>query len=199
MPALRALPPEVTWTLGGGTALALTLNHRVSYDIDVFFETASALRLLSPQRNALVRALSDRWQEPGNYLKIEGADGDIDILVAMTLTEEATRSFMLDGQAVAVETPAEILAKKFRYRGSMFQVRDIFDALAIVDGSPTDFAQAVRADPGGARRARDRIARIAPRYREEIGEAVNPTETGAALLDRDPMTVVDAITRSLNA
>src|SRR4051794_26702968 len=77
LPALEALPAGMSWALGGGTALALTLAHRVSFDIDVFFTDSRALRLLSPNRNPLVRAISDRWQEPGNYIKIERPEGEI--------------------------------------------------------------------------------------------------------------------------
>ena len=39
--ALRALDAEAAetpWTFGGGTALALKLRHRISYDVDIFFE-----------------------------------------------------------------------------------------------------------------------------------------------------------------
>src|SRR3546814_7709291 len=69
LPALDNLPDNIEWTLGGGTALALALSHRVSYDIDIFFTDARALRLLSPNRNDRVRRLSDRWQEPGQDRK----------------------------------------------------------------------------------------------------------------------------------
>src|SRR3546814_19758299 len=63
--ALDGLPGNFEWTLGGGTGLAIELNHRVSYDIGVFFTDARALRLLSPNRNPLVRKLSDKCQESG--------------------------------------------------------------------------------------------------------------------------------------
>ena len=68
LPALNELPKKLTWSLGGGTALSISLNHRVSYDIDIFFQDASALNFLSPHKNKKIRALSDDWQHPGNYL-----------------------------------------------------------------------------------------------------------------------------------
>jgi hypothetical protein len=66
------------------------LHHRVSQDIDLFFESAAVLRLLSPNRNPDTKRITDRWQEPGHYLKFEIAgvgDGDIDILVTRTWVE----------------------------------------------------------------------------------------------------------------
>ena len=51
LPALDELSNELPWSLGGGTALAISLNHRISYDIDIFFQDASALKFLSPNKN----------------------------------------------------------------------------------------------------------------------------------------------------
>ena len=50
LPALDELPNELTWSLGGGTALSISLNHRISYDIDIFFQDASALKFLWKRR-----------------------------------------------------------------------------------------------------------------------------------------------------
>nr|WP_294517533.1 nucleotidyl transferase AbiEii/AbiGii toxin family protein [uncultured Rhodopila sp.] len=36
-PALAGLPASLEWSLGGGTALAMWLHHRLSKDIDLFF------------------------------------------------------------------------------------------------------------------------------------------------------------------
>ena len=80
--ALATLDRDVRWSWGGGTALALRLEHRISLDIDIFLPDATALRSLSPQRNPAVRALTDRWQEPGHYLKLEFAQGEVDFIAA---------------------------------------------------------------------------------------------------------------------
>ncbi len=74
--------------------MSISLNHRISYDIDIFFQDASALKLLSPLKNAKIKALSDDWQQPGNYLKIERPEGDIDFLIARTFA--ATPHFLYD-------------------------------------------------------------------------------------------------------
>jgi len=65
LPFIDAAPGIGPFSFGGGTALGESLHHRVSYDIDLFFESARALRTLSPQRNpALREAIGSRWQEP---------------------------------------------------------------------------------------------------------------------------------------
>ena len=121
-------------TLGGGTGLFLSLNHRVSYDIDIFLEDPQALkRIAGDPRTKLI---SDDWQFPGNYLKLIRQEGEIDFILASNITENFFFAYNFKGTQINVETPAEIIAKKIRYRGPTFTIRDIFD-----------FAAAVRHDP----------------------------------------------------
>jgi hypothetical protein len=185
--AIDAVEGPMTWTLGGGTALALRVNHRVSYDIDIFLEEAPALHALSPNRNRAARAITDRWQEPGNYLRLELEAGAIDFILAGRLTSLPTWPYRLEGRAIQVEEPAEIMAKKLKYRGSRLLSRDIFDLLAVSRFDRSQIRTAVQASPDGARRAADRIQRMARRYRDSIREEVNPTATGVDLLDADPL------------
>lgn len=193
LPALDALGPGARWALGGGTALALRLNHRISYDIDVFLEDAAHLRALSPNRNAATRAITDRWQEPGHYLKLERPEGAIDFIVAARATDLAPWLYRFQGRDVPVEGPAEILAKKLRYRGSRLLARDIFDILVLGRLDPSAITAGVAAAPEGARRAADRIRRIAARYRETVTEDVNPTATGAEFLETDPLEAAELL------
>jgi hypothetical protein len=185
--ALDGTGVPIQWTFGGGTALALKVSHRVSYDVDLFVEDASALRLLSPNQNTEARAITDRWQEPGNYIKLECDEGSIDFILAGRQTELMPWLYPFMDRTVQVEQPAEILAKKLRYRGSRLLSRDIFDLLAVHRWDPTQFRAAVLAVPGAARRAADRIERFAQRYRETIRDEVNPTAAGVDLLDADPL------------
>ena len=127
LPALDELPPEMAWTLGGGTGLALSLEHRVSYDIDIFFEHAGALKLLSPFKNEKIRGLSDNFQQPGYYLKIERTEGDIDFLVTRSFADNPFFFHQFRGKTIRVESPAEIISKKIHYRGSRFTVRARFE------------------------------------------------------------------------
>ncbi len=193
LPALDAVGPDVRWTLGSGTALALKLDHRISYDIDIFLEDASHLRALSPNRNKAARAISDRWQEPGNYLRLEREEGVIDFIVAARLTNLTPWLYRFKGRDIPVEEPAEILAKKLQYRGSRIIPRDIFDILAVHRFDPAIVKTAIKAVPDGARRAVDRIRRIEKRYRETIRDEVNPTASGAELLEVDPIEAVEIL------
>lgn len=45
------------WSFGGGTALALRLNHRVSNDVDIFLNDAQLLLLVTPRLNGDVAAV----------------------------------------------------------------------------------------------------------------------------------------------
>jgi hypothetical protein len=55
---------------------------------------------------------------------------------------------------------------------------------------------AVAAATEATRRAIDRIQRIAPRYRDSIEEEINPTATGAVLLELDPLEAVEILRRA---
>ncbi len=193
LPALDEVDPDLEWTLGGGTGLALKINHRISYDIDIFLEDAGHLRALSPNRNSASRAITDRWQEPGHYLKLEREEGAIDFIVAARQTDLAPWRYDFKGRSIPVDEPAEILAKKLKYRGSQIIPRDIFDLLAVHRFNPEIFKEAIAAVPDGARRAADRIRRIEKRYRETIKDEVNPTANGAELLEADPIEVAEIL------
>ncbi len=196
LPALDEVGPDLRWALGGGTALALELDHRISYDIDIFLEDAGALRDLSPNRNKASRAITDRWQEPGHYLKLEREEGAVDFILGARLTGLAPWLYPFKGRDVPVERPAEILAKKLKYRGSRFVPRDIFDVLAAHRADPSAVRLAVASVPEGARRAADRIRRMAERYRETIVDEVNPTTSGMALLEADPLEAAEILARA---
>jgi hypothetical protein len=77
LPVLSDL--ETCWTLGGGTGLFLSLNHRVSYDIDIFLEDPQALKRIAGDPRT--KRISDDWQFPGNYLKLIRQEGKIDFIL----------------------------------------------------------------------------------------------------------------------
>lgn len=196
LPVLEALPPGREWSLGGGTALALHLGHRVSYDIDVFFENAAALRDLNPNRNSGVRSLADRWQYPGHRIRLERNDGDIDFLIATQLTDTPVVEMSLDARRITVETVPEILAKKLHYRGSRLTIRDTFDLWAAHEWARGGLDEAMGVVPEGAVRAANRIQQyIAGRYDEAITASVAPTSKGQALITAD----LDALCAVLNS
>ena len=114
------------WTLGGGTALALRINHRISDDIDIFL-AGIPLRLLAPANNPAAKAISERPDWPGHYLKFHREEGEIDFLSAPLQTEPGFTLETFRGRTVALETIEEVIIKKIRYRAAQFTPRDAFD------------------------------------------------------------------------
>ncbi|MBM3554380.1 MAG: nucleotidyl transferase AbiEii/AbiGii toxin family protein, partial [Alphaproteobacteria bacterium] len=75
------------WRFGGGTALAVVLGHRVSYDIDVFLTDPQLLPRLSPRLNDAATGLAKDYAESGDSLKMVLDDGDIDFIVRPCLLD----------------------------------------------------------------------------------------------------------------
>ena len=131
------LPSGVpAWTLGGGTALALVIGHRISDDVDLFVPWLP-LREFTPARNGSAALISTRYQWPGSYLKFERPDGEIDFLSPQLQTQPGYDWETYKGRRIALERPEEVIVKKVRYRGSRFTERDVFDlaAVARTDGN----------------------------------------------------------------
>ncbi len=181
--ALDTLPRGTRWSWGGGTALAIHFDHRVSLDIDIFLPDAQALRLLSPQRNATVRYLTGKWREPGHYIKLELDDGEIDFIVSGLRTDPGYRPWKYEGHELPLETVAEVLAKKLHWRGSVALARDVFDLAAAWRLDPESFALAVEAEPESAARIADQIIRRGKRIAQELPLAIRPTPIGQDILD----------------
>jgi len=129
------------WTLGGGTAMMLQIDHRESQDIDIFLSDPQVLPFLDPQkRDFHLRVPPIAYRGDGvQFLKLAfGALGNIDFIVAPALTRSSTTETTVDGKSVSLETVPEIITKKIFYRGSNPKPRDIFDVAAA--GKPNDHA-----------------------------------------------------------
>ena len=145
LPALdHAMPAEADrltrgdtprWSLGGGTALALRLGHRISDDIDIFV-TSIALAELTPRRNPAAKAIHPYPQWPGHYLKFEREEGEIDFLSSALQTTPGFSIELFRGRSVALETAEEIVVKKIRYRAAQFTPRDAFDLACVLERQP---------------------------------------------------------------
>ncbi|GFO83210.1 MAG: hypothetical protein A49_28370 [Methyloceanibacter sp.] len=121
------------WTLGGGTAMMLQIDHRESHDVDLFLEDPQLLA-------CLVAAVADMQFDIGTptyngdgsgHLKVafEGI-GEIDFIVTSHVTAGHAETQSILGRPVLLETIPEIVAKKIRFRGNMLQPRDVFDIAA---------------------------------------------------------------------
>jgi Domain of unknown function (DUF1814). len=181
------------WTFGGGTSLAIDLNHRVSYDIDAFLDSAKVIQTLVPVKNVVTRLIcwnneQNRadFQYPGHYLKlIVRNKGEIDFLSTSPLTEDAIVPFSFHGRHIDRERPAEIIAKKIYYRGSQFKARDIFDLACTYAQMPTEIDIAANSPFMSAdvySRTRLRIEQRVDQFRKEIAVEVNPTKLGNAYM-----------------
>lgn len=104
-----------SWTFGGGTALMIQINHRESFDIDIFIDDPQVLPYLNPTTQSYNLQLNpDEYVSDGTHaLKIVFADiGEIDFICAPSLTNDPTPRVTVRGIEVDLETPGEILAKK---------------------------------------------------------------------------------------
>ena len=106
-------PPD--WTFGGGTALMLLYEHRRSRDIDIFLRDPQYLTALSPRLNDHTEALTGRYVEQSNFLKLIFDGGEVNFIVAPSLTTDSYMIKTVLGTETKVETPVEIVAKKVFY------------------------------------------------------------------------------------
>jgi len=132
--------PVPDWVLGGGTALMLFANHRLSRDVDAFIDDPQYLGLLSPETTDVWNCTD--WDKAAHYLKLRYPEGEIDFIVSGAIsdldavTKEIDLTSIRAGwkPTIAIEPPTEIALKKMHHRATMLKPRDIFD-IAVVKRS----------------------------------------------------------------
>ncbi len=147
--------------LGGGTRLMLTLEHRISDDIDLFIRDPQWIGYLTPRLNDRFEMGLKDYYENSSALKLKYAEGEIDFIVGMSL-------LVLPGETSAdtpllLEPEAEVLAKKLFYRGWALTPRDLFDWWAIETRlphvvEPDKLGQLLKTKIGEIQRALDAIS-----------------------------------------
>lgn len=175
------------WTFGGDTALAQILGHRISYDIDIFLDSSTALKKLAPNVNPVTKSLCDTWQWPGKYLKLtlRGA-GEIDFLNAPSFIDNPTYELKVGERSIAAERSAEIATKKLVYRASTYTARDAFDLAAIflLDRSALrEIAQCPAITQHVVSSALNRLNLAKSRYQAEMRSLINATSRGEEFID----------------
>lgn len=135
-PLADHLRGEPNILLGGGTALAARWAHRHSTDVDLFVEPAHYKRLFHNEaqftRDLSLHAPDARQVdvEPG-FLKITFGDaGHVSVSSSPWLTPDPRSVDTVRASGIPVETTAEILAKKLRYRmihNERIVPRDLYD------------------------------------------------------------------------
>jgi predicted nucleotidyltransferase component of viral defense system len=124
------------WSFGGGTVLMRRHRHRFSKDVDIFVPDPQILGYLTPRLNDAAESLTADYVEEANSLKLRFPEGEIDFVASAPLTHNATTIEHLFGRDIAVETSAEIIAKKLWHRGDRFTARDIFDLAMVSEKEP---------------------------------------------------------------
>jgi hypothetical protein len=121
------------WTLGGGTAIMLQIDHRESHDIDIFLPDPQLLAFLDPQKHDFKFEIlpSDYAGDGARFQKLAFKDiGEIDFIVGHGMTSSPTIQTTIEGEAALLETIPEVIVKKIYYRGASIKPRDIFDIAA---------------------------------------------------------------------
>lgn len=131
-----SLNSKVEWSFGGGTVLMFRLNHRRSKDIDIFIADQQLLGMFSPRLHDYVHALTASYSEEVQAIKLQFPMGEIDFIVAESLTQTPFEKSEVRGRPVMLETPAEIIAKKLWHRGHLATGRDLFDLAAVAAHDP---------------------------------------------------------------
>ncbi|GLH78077.1 hypothetical protein SSBR45G_29850 [Bradyrhizobium sp. SSBR45G] len=185
------------WTFGGGTALAQSLDHRISYDVDIFLDSSAVLKRLAPNINPFTKSLCDTWQWPGKYLKLILRDvGEIDFLNAPTFTDDPTYQLRFGERAIAAERPAEIMAKKLIYRAATYTARDTFD-LAAVYLYDRPALGAIAQSPAITRHVissvQNRLNLARHQFQAEMRAVINLTSRGEQVVERSCEMALQAL------
>lgn len=182
--------------LGGGTVLMFHMRHRLSKDIDFFGYDAQWLSVLTPRLNDRAAAMASDYSEQGSSLKIALPLGDIDFIVAADVTRVAERrTEVLEGRPIAIEDPAEILAKKLFYRAAAFTARDVYDMAAAIDLLPSAAAAAVRASRPRLAVLSRRLDELAERSEDDLKRSLIPYDGALPHAERMIVKVADFAAR----
>jgi predicted nucleotidyltransferase component of viral defense system len=136
MSHLETVTVDPPWTFGGGTVLMLRYDHRFSKDIDLFVPDPQYLGYVNPRLGGPAEDLTSEYEENAQFIKLQFAAGEIDVVVGAPLTEPNFEIVDYEGRPVRVETSAEIIAKKMWHRGDQAKARDLFDLCAVATFEP---------------------------------------------------------------
>ncbi|PZA11964.1 hypothetical protein DNX69_08000 [Rhodopseudomonas palustris] len=176
------------WTFGGGTALAQILDHRISYDVDIFLDSSAALKNLAPSVNPVTKALCDTWNWPGKYLKLILRNvGEIDFLNAPSYIDQPTYELRFGARLIPAERAAEIGTKKLKYRASQYTPRDAYDFAAIYlhdREALREIAECPAISDAEVAAALDRLNLVKGDYQADMRNVINPTARGEEFIDQ---------------
>jgi hypothetical protein len=130
--------PVPDWVLGGGTALMVLADHRLSRDIDAFIDDPQYLALLSPETTDVWSCSA--WDRAAHYLKLKYPEGEVDFIVTAPISSLPPIEKQIDltgirkesKPMIRIDPPVEIALKKLHYRATMLKPRDVFD-ISVID------------------------------------------------------------------
>ena len=103
----------------------MRMHHQLSKDIDLSMHDAQGLTRLTPRLNDRVAARVRDYSEQANSLKLVLTQGDIDFVVAGSVTGVAPKEMLGFGRrTIMLEATEEILAKKLFYRAALLKSRE---------------------------------------------------------------------------
>ena len=120
--------------LGGGTRLMLALNHRISRDVDLVFEGADPLDLLSPRNNTQAAHIAQAFAEDIGAVVLKTAGGAItfhapDRGVRVLDDPEPSLPF-------ALQPVGAVLARLLVQNGPLLSAEDLFDWWSVQQKMP---------------------------------------------------------------
>lgn len=160
----------IDWTFGGGTALMLQIDHRISHDVDIFIDDPQLLPLLNPETQDFECEIvpSGYSGDGANFLKIAfDGIGEIDFILGGLLTDDPFRETEVEGRIVKLETVSEIITKKVFYRGGSIKPRDVFDIAAAAQDHQDDIVKALQGYPKHAAAALTKLDKLNPEFIDE--------------------------------
>ena len=142
-------PGRGGWTLTGGTVLAARWDHRESTDLDLVVHPRTEVARLSKARNtrfwtAMQAAGATKIDLDGTPT-IHFAKGKIELIRTPPVPKIGAVDDNVNGRAVRLMDPAQILAAKLQHRGTSAPVRDLYDLAVGARTDPTRTAIAVNA------------------------------------------------------
>lgn len=163
--------------------MMVQIGHRESHDVDIFLPDAQLLPFLDPQKRDFDFEIlpSDYTGDGTTFLKLAFEIGEIDFIVAQSLTSSPTTRTTVAGEAVSLETIPEIIAKKIYHRGASIMPRDIFDIAAGRERHADAIIRELRSYP-------DEVARTLAAIERQNPEFVNATI--AQLSIKDPYIAI---------
>lgn len=196
-------PPPV-WTLGGETSLAIDLEHRLSYNINVSVDSASVVKRMVPVINPVTAAIcwdSDRgraiYQYTGHALKmVLDRIGEIEFRTFPSLVDNSMEKFIFNGRVIERERPCEVIAKKIYYGGTTLQSRDVCDLAGTFLLLPNELSLAAGSlllTPEVYYRARLRIENMMDVFKESMSKEINATEFGKSYMENASELALEAL------